>query len=200
VQFDQWEHDKVTHKLGKRNKDKCLMPNADHCGRSPTIITMESLPVLELSEMLWARKFDPNVDERILDALDIIRKEGHLSGSHLKRVRAKMQLEDGEMCLVINSQHGSPVSLQPCSFTSHGNETELLEVGACSSDGEVTLGNISSHIGLSKGRFSRPFCPIRSVHNGNCMDLEGESVDPGTKLIGWPCSKKWNQVLPLLLK
>jgi hypothetical protein len=40
VQFDQWEHDKPTHGAAGGNSsaaNKCLMPNPNHCGRSPTV-------------------------------------------------------------------------------------------------------------------------------------------------------------------
>jgi hypothetical protein len=40
---------------------KCLQPNKDHCGRSPTVNTLEYLPVLQLSGKLFARKFDEKV-------------------------------------------------------------------------------------------------------------------------------------------
>ena len=38
VQFDQWEHEKPTHQAGSSaSANKCLMPNPNHCGRSPTV-------------------------------------------------------------------------------------------------------------------------------------------------------------------
>ena len=57
VQFDQWEHQKEG-----RDPKKCLQPNPDHCGRSPTLNTIDFLPVLELGHNLFARKFDPDAD------------------------------------------------------------------------------------------------------------------------------------------
>ena len=64
VQFDQWEHEKPTHKADP-SKNKCLMPNPNHCGRSPTTTTLEYLPVLDLADTLFARKFDPAVDATV---------------------------------------------------------------------------------------------------------------------------------------
>jgi len=37
---------------------------------TPKILTLKDLPALRNSAMLWARKFDLNVDDRILDELD----------------------------------------------------------------------------------------------------------------------------------
>lgn len=155
------------------------------------MISVESLPVLELSEMLWARKFDERVDDKILDALDVIRREGHQQGAHFERVRAKQLFDGHEVCLTIGRKQGDAVTMRPCS----SNKAQALEVGTCSSDGSIILNSSSSYMQVSKGRFSIPFCPIRSVGApNNCLDLEGESVNPGTLLIGWGCSKKWNQV------
>ncbi len=39
-----------------RDERKCVMPEKDRCGRSPTTLTMDYLPVLELSNDLFARK------------------------------------------------------------------------------------------------------------------------------------------------
>ena len=49
---------------------KCLMPDPEHCGRSPTTMTYDYLPVLELSDGLFARKFSVDVDAEILDIID----------------------------------------------------------------------------------------------------------------------------------
>ncbi|CAN0399903.1 unnamed protein product, partial [Hapterophycus canaliculatus] len=53
--FDRYEH---TLDREDRRADKCLMPNPDHCGRSPATMTLDYLSVLEHSSMLFARKFD----------------------------------------------------------------------------------------------------------------------------------------------
>lgn len=52
VQFDRWENELD----GNRDERKCLMPNPDHCGRSPTTMTKDYLPMLNLSNDLFARK------------------------------------------------------------------------------------------------------------------------------------------------
>lgn len=47
-QFDRYEH---TLDREDRRADKCLMPNPDHCGRSPALMTVDYLSVLEHSGM-----------------------------------------------------------------------------------------------------------------------------------------------------
>ena len=75
VQFDQYEHQKASHKAGQVVQNKCLMPNPNHCGRSPTVVTKDFLPVLDLADAMFARKFDPAFDEAILDAVDLLRTD-----------------------------------------------------------------------------------------------------------------------------
>ena len=58
VQFDQWEADKAEGPA----QNKCLQPDPRHCGRSPTTLTLDYMPVLELGGALFARKFDATHD------------------------------------------------------------------------------------------------------------------------------------------
>ena len=53
LQFDRWESELPA---GKRDERKCPMPNPDHCGRSPTIMSVDYADLLELSDELFARK------------------------------------------------------------------------------------------------------------------------------------------------
>jgi len=53
LQFDRWESELPA---GKRDERKCPMPNPDHCGRSPTLMTLDYADILELSDELFARK------------------------------------------------------------------------------------------------------------------------------------------------
>lgn len=69
--FDQWENEQD---LSKRDKRKCMMPDPNHCGRSPTTLGIESIDILELSGDLFARKFVDSYDSRIKDAMDASRK------------------------------------------------------------------------------------------------------------------------------
>lgn len=53
LQFDRWESELPA---GKRDDRKCPMPNPDHCGRSPTLMSVDYADLLELSDELFARK------------------------------------------------------------------------------------------------------------------------------------------------
>lgn len=72
LQFDRWENEVKA----ERDERKCVMPNPDHCGRSPTTMTLDYLPVLELAKTdLFARKFDDKIDSQIKDVIDLMRQK-----------------------------------------------------------------------------------------------------------------------------
>lgn len=72
LQFDQWENERA---LKMRDERKCVMPDPNHCGRSPTTMTMDYLDILELSGDLFARKFDDDADAKIKSVIDGRRKK-----------------------------------------------------------------------------------------------------------------------------
>jgi hypothetical protein len=51
------------------------MKQPNHCGRSPTTMTFDYLPVLELSGDLFARKFDDAAEPFIKDCIDLRREK-----------------------------------------------------------------------------------------------------------------------------
>jgi hypothetical protein len=53
LQFDRWESELPSE---KRDERKCPMPDPDHCGRSPTTMTLDYADIMELSADLFARK------------------------------------------------------------------------------------------------------------------------------------------------
>ena len=67
----RWENEAV----GPRDQRKCPMKQPNHCGRSPTTMTVDYLPVLELSGDLFARKFDDVAEPFIKDYIDLRRKK-----------------------------------------------------------------------------------------------------------------------------
>ena len=69
--FDNWENEQD---LSKRDQRKCMMPDPNHCGRSPTTLGLDYIDVLELSGDLYARKFVDSYDYRVKDAIDALRK------------------------------------------------------------------------------------------------------------------------------
>jgi len=131
----RWENEAT----GGRDQRKCIMRNPDHCGRSPTTLTVDYLPVLELSGDLFARKFDDNVEPLMKDYIDLrrqkdeerLRREAELTkDSHGTEVElpleewefqgegvlivAKETLQDDiPLCLGL-AKEGNAVGLQPC--------------------------------------------------------------------------------------
>ena len=53
LQFDRWES---TMPVEERDPRKCPMPDPNHCGRSPTTMTLDYADIMELSADLFARK------------------------------------------------------------------------------------------------------------------------------------------------
>eukprot|EP00985_Skeletonema_marinoi_P008121 scaffold3619_cov97-Skeletonema_marinoi.AAC.6 len=68
IQFGSWENEDKS--ANQRDPRKCVMRNPDHCGRSPTTMTLDYLPVLELSGDLFARKFDDVAEPLLKDHID----------------------------------------------------------------------------------------------------------------------------------
>ena len=58
LQFDRWES---TMPIEQRDPRKCPMPDPNHCGRSPTTMTVDYADIMELSADLFARKVCMNV-------------------------------------------------------------------------------------------------------------------------------------------
>ena len=52
-----------------------MMPDPNHCGRSPTTLGLDYIDVLELSGELYARKFVDSYDSRVKDAIDASREK-----------------------------------------------------------------------------------------------------------------------------
>lgn len=72
--FDKWENELSA--VHERDRRKCLSPDPDHCGRSPSTLTIKFKNLLEITRSLFARKFDPRNAEslQLLDVIDSWRK------------------------------------------------------------------------------------------------------------------------------
>jgi len=202
VQFDRWENEKP-----QAAAQKCLQPNPRHCGRSPTTLTLDYLPVLELGGALFARKFDARKDASILDALDekrlsqtgpeyVAPTKPHFSNVRIAwRPHHHRDAPKTELCVSMNSSFASrskPVTFAPCDAS---NPDQRFNVGPCSTDGNITLGRPAVVV---PGDYApAPFCPVYADgagHGNYCLDLEREQIDPGTRIIAYPCSGRWNQL------
>jgi len=137
LQFDRWENEAA----GPRDQRKCVMKNRDHCGRSPTTMTVDYLPVLELSGDLFARKFDDQAEPLVKDYIDNrrakdevrLKREAELTKEMKKNgTEAELPLEEwefqGEGVMIVAKEtlsddvplcmglekDGNKVLLQPC--------------------------------------------------------------------------------------
>eukprot|EP01035_Chromulina_nebulosa_P028023 gene28023-36926_t len=107
--FDRWENEKATKNntsannsnnsntsktviSNVRDERKCLNPDFNNCGRSPSILTMEYKHLISSSRALFARKIDPT-DHRSLELVNFIdEKRGSISyynGTVIDRSREK---------------------------------------------------------------------------------------------------------------
>ena len=68
--FDKWENE--LSEAESRDVRKCLSPDPDHCGRSPSTLTIKFKSLLEITRALFARKFNPNDADslELLEAID----------------------------------------------------------------------------------------------------------------------------------
>eukprot|EP00522_Entomoneis_paludosa_P012151 CAMPEP_0172447026 /NCGR_PEP_ID=MMETSP1065-20121228/6420_1 /TAXON_ID=265537 /ORGANISM="Amphiprora paludosa, Strain CCMP125" /LENGTH=766 /DNA_ID=CAMNT_0013198225 /DNA_START=86 /DNA_END=2386 /DNA_ORIENTATION=+ len=129
LEFDRWESDVPVE---ERDSRKCMMKNANHCGRSPMHLTLQDAPMLELSDNLFARKF---TEETLKDVVDDWRIERELDIQEFskdpskRRPRTRGDLEfEGHGVLIVAKQTvqdpaplclglgetGNDIKLHPC--------------------------------------------------------------------------------------
>lgn len=132
LQFDDWE-------VG--NPHKCFQPDPKRCGRSPTTITLDNMPAAELSEQLFARKFDASKDPRTLDAADAMRlrsSQGVVAEGPLLLDVQIQWVSNPDLCLELQVDAGTEARLEPCAAAATA-EGQSFEIGPCSSDGSLEL-------------------------------------------------------------
>ena len=123
LQFDRWESDIESE---DRDENKCLSPNPDRCGRSPTLLTSNDFFALELSDQLFGRKFsDDGADSEVLDILDEFRDMD------------EMKRRD-----IVEGNYTAPVSAIDTTFQGHG--VLLVAKDTVVSDSPLCLGLGSS--------------------------------------------------------
>ena len=76
IKFDKWEQHLSKEKGIPKREDKCLHPNPNHCGRSPTTLTIKYKRLLQVTEHMFARKFDPYHEEsmQLVEYVEYIRR------------------------------------------------------------------------------------------------------------------------------
>lgn len=101
--FDKYENEKyagnenataavgsegIEYNNSRRDNSKCLGPDPNHCGRSPTFLTMSYKKLLEVSRALFARKFEPNNPSsmELVDLIDKWRSKDEEDGGEDRKV------------------------------------------------------------------------------------------------------------------
>jgi len=129
LHFDRWENEEEN---AKRDERKCIFRDRERCGRSPTTLTMDYIHDMELSDILFARKFDDEVDPEIKDVLDAKRAKEEeiyksMTSDEIKPIELNLSFEghgvlivakdtvsdDTPLCLGLG-QKGNEVGLVPC--------------------------------------------------------------------------------------
>lgn len=149
LQFDQWENERA---LKMRDERKCVMPDPNHCGRSPTTMTMDYLDILELSGDLFARKFDDNADTRIKNVIDAMRER-----------------EEFELTALNITKPRAAAFSNPLSFEGHGALFVAKET--IDSDNPLCLG-----LGEERNKVRLVSCFLENVPNTLAADWETGAV------------------------
>jgi len=211
LHFDRWENEQSEGE--ERDSRKCLFPDPDHCGRSPTIITLDYLPMLEISDDLFARKFDESVDSTVKDAIDDMRNQEkdvkYMFDDLGVLIVAKDTVnDDTPLCLGLGESKNI-VRLIPC-FRENIAETLALSwetgavveweanlhsrwsLGPCSFDGSISrLSNATIAPEAGKYNTEGPRCQLKQMdglRKGRCLDAEVND-----QLLIYPCRDRWNQ-------
>jgi len=218
VQFDKWENE-LNVDVDSRDPKKCLMPSPDHCGRSPTEITIDYLPILELSNDLFARKFSDEVDLEVKNVIDEMRTKDVCQRfdpsfeGHGVLIVARETIGEVPLCLGLGPSKNK-VRLTPCFYDEvvpslasgweNGAviiEETLLhnrwEFGPCSSDGDLErLSNGTLKMTPGVHSPTGPICGLKQmdgVRKNRCIDGESERIQPGGEVQVFPCRNKWPQ-------
>jgi len=202
VLFDKWENEKTKERVD-RDKRKCLHPDPDHCGRSPTTLTLDYRRLLQTSQHLFARKFDPKVVDSLalLDEIDKWRENPNNRTEGAAQdfmVRQHSEEESGletaspsaeddstsssgigsAKCLSMESKWGAgkPVRMVPCNAS---DSSQWFTLGRCSgSPAESGTINLSQH---TCGMFVNVYTAAENPHSDKQNDSDKQSDNTDTK-------------------
>jgi len=129
--FDQWENEV---ELQKRDERKCVMQDPNHCGRSPTTITLDQLDILEMSGDLFARKFIDDVDTKVKDVMDTLRMKEEFELVSLNATKPRLEGDKPKVDMSLEG-HGALIVAKETVNTSYplclglgkgGNQVRLV--------------------------------------------------------------------------
>lgn len=194
--FDKWENEKNMEPI-KRDSRKCLHPDPNHCGRSPTTLTPAFTGLLEISRALFARKFDPldNDSMALVDEIDSWRSaslsEKRDSSWQWNAIMIRQSIQGNsyeDLCWEMPIDRNI-LRMAPCNPSI---ESQWFVVGPCTGQSYPTFKDGKCSLGQKKEE--QIFCQIQSFYSDHCADISGENPYPGGHLIGWDCTGAWNQL------
>ena len=119
---------------------------------------------------------------------------------YFENIRFVREAQNGvELCVSMSNQAERSiyeVTLKPCD---RRDAQQRFNIGPCSTDGHIELRSGREALVKPGDHSPSPFCPVAHVEGRRmtCLDLNGESIAPGTRIIGFPCNGRWNQLLAL---
>lgn len=121
--FDKWENELSEAK--SRDIRKCLSPDPDHCGRSPSTLTIKFRSLLEITRALFARKFNPKDTDslELLEAIDSWR-----DGSDATRDGGNKGYEGQKIMIRFSGLRPEKLPGTSSSNTGHGSVSSAQEV------------------------------------------------------------------------
>jgi hypothetical protein len=129
--FDQWENEV---EVERRDERKCVMKDPNHCGRSPTTITLDQLDILEMSGDLFARKFIDEIDTKVKNVMDTLRMKEEFELVSLNATKPKLGGDKPKVDLSLEG-HGTLIVAKETVNTSYplclglgraGNQVRLV--------------------------------------------------------------------------
>lgn len=218
LEFGKWEDSK---EVEARDPRKCIMPDPNHCGRSPTSLKEDRIFALALSnkQPLFARKFVKDPNNQVKDIIDDILRDDSkefdttFKGDGILFVARDSIHSETPLCLGLGNKR-SKVNLIPCfhhgvkntidSDWEYGGvkvdetlKTNRWRLGSCTFDGKLER-TAKGEIVVTTGKYSKvgPLCTIEimgGAESGNCLETSfgDESSNNSTRIS--PCNTKNNQ-------
>ncbi len=182
--FDKWENQK-NQNITERDERKCLYPDPNHCGRSPTILTKDYKRILQTSQHLFARKFDPANENsmELLREIDEWRADpDHRMDGATQRfmIRQKSHEDNNDtsthMCMEGSPDNGRPVKTSVCNATL---QTQWFTFGRCTGSAKRTsLMNVhESQCGMYVNVNSEESKTSEEENSNSSYDKSSISVD-----------------------
>ena len=189
----------------KGNVHKCLLPDPLRCGRSPTTLTMKMLPAIEMTQALFARKFDPH-NSSSMELLELVRNKikGEQELDHLNHTQVTVDddvdddgnpfldstIEKPFMILLWDSnssdnmEHTLDITTFRC-LTFPQTAGQLMEIMSCDPNDPNQFFTKSSCVSINTSLFAEFSGHNTNILKGNISDVETYCNLRGL-MRGWP--------------